>query len=185
MAKLITKIYGEALYELAADEKKVEQLFEEVKWVREAVRENAEFFHLMSHPKISKEEKMVFVKQIFGRHVSEEIMGFMHVLVEKNRYMQIEGICNCFIDLVKVAKQIGVAYVITAVPLDTSMRRRVYKRLLESTSYREVEIHYQEDPSIIGGMVIRIGDRVVDSGIAAGIHALKKQLLKNNCSNNL
>uniref|UniRef100_UPI000A659F0E F0F1 ATP synthase subunit delta n=1 Tax=Clostridium sp. NkU-1 TaxID=1095009 RepID=UPI000A659F0E len=52
------------------------------------------------------------------------------------------------------------------------------EKLLNTTQYVEFEMDYQVDPSIIGGMVIRIGDRVVDSSIKAQIYDLRRSLLK-------
>lgn len=68
--------------------------------------------------------------------------------------------------------------VTTAVPLKDSQREAVEKRLLETTQYRSMEMHYSVDASLIGGMVIRIGDRVVDSSISTKLNELQRDLLK-------
>lgn len=178
MAKLISKTYGEALFELAAEERKLDELFEEAKAVRDILRENAEFVQLLKHPKIPREDKLKAAEQVFKGRVSDELAGFIAVIIEKDRSEQLDAIFTYFIDRVKEAKHIGVAYVTTATALDEAAREKVAKRLLETTSYRKVEMHYTVDSSIIGGMVIRIGDRVVDSSITTKLNELKKQLLK-------
>ena len=83
-----------------------------------------------------------------------------------------------FIDRVKEEKHIGVAFVTTAIDLDEATRTKIEKRLLDTTKYETMEMHYKVDSSIIGGMVIRIGDRVIDSSVTTKLNELKKQLMK-------
>lgn len=178
MAKLISKTYGEALYELAVEEQKLDMLFEEAKAVRDILRENADFGKLMSHPKIPKEDKVKVAEKVFKGRVSSEMEGFLVIVIEKDRYAELDGILTYFIDKVKEVKHIGVAFVTTAVALDEATQTKIKKRLLETTGYQTMEMHYSVDPSLIGGMVIRIGDRIIDSSITTKLNELKKQLLK-------
>ena len=178
MAKLISKTYGEALFELAVEEQKLDVLFEEAKAVREILRDNADFGRLMTHPKISGEEKVQMTEAVFKGRVSKEMTGFLVIILEKARYRDLDAVLTYFIDRVKEKKHIGVAFVTTAVALDEATQTKIVKRLLETTGYETMEMHYSVDPSIIGGMIIRIGDRVIDSSITTKLNELKKQLLK-------
>lgn len=178
MAKLISKTYGEALFELAIEEQKLDVLFEEAKAVRDILRENADFGKLLSHPKIPREDKVKVSEEVFQGRVSGELTGFLVLIIEKDRSTEIDAILTYFIDRVKEEKHIGVAFVTTAVELDKATQMKVKQRLLETTKYKEMEMHYTVDASIIGGMVIRIGDRVIDSSITTKLNELKKQLLK-------
>ena len=178
MAKLISKTYGEALFELAVEEQKIDVLFEEAKAVREILREHAEFGKLMTHPKISKEEKVQVAEQVFKGRTSKEMTGFLVIIIEKGRFEEVDAVLTYFIDKVKEEKHIGVAFVTTAVALDEATQTKIVNRLLETTKYKTMEMHYSVDPAIIGGMVIRIGDRVIDSSITTKLNELKKQLMK-------
>ena len=80
--------------------------------------------------------------------------------------------------LVKEEKKIGVAYVTTAVELSEEKKQNVKVRLLQTTQYKEMEMNYSVDESLIGGMVIRIKDRVVDSSVRTKLEEMKKQLLQ-------
>ena len=178
MAKLISKTYGEALFELAVEEQKLDELFEEAKAVRKILKEYAEFGKLMTHPRISKEEKAQVAEAVFKGRVSSEMVGFLTIILEKGRVAELDETLTYFIDRVKEEKRIGVAFVTTAEALDDGTRTKVEKRLLDTTKYETMEMHYVVDPSIIGGMVIRIGDRVIDSSITTKLNELKKQLMK-------
>ena len=70
------------------------------------------------------------------------------------------------------------AYVSTPKPLDLEGKSRVRDKLLETTDFKTIEMHYEVDPKLIGGMVIRIGDRVVDSSIKSRLNDLTKELLE-------
>lgn len=178
MAKLISKTYGEALFELAVEEQKLDVLFEEAEAVRNILRENADFGKLLNHPKIPREDKVKVAEEVFKGRVSGELTGFLVLIIGKDRPAELDAILTYFIDRVKEEKHIGVAFVTTAVELDKATQMKVKQRLLETTKYKEMEMHYTVDASIIGGMVIRIGDRVIDSSITTKLNELKKQLLK-------
>lgn len=178
MAKLVSKTYGEALFEIADKRGKRLELMEEIVSLRQIINENPEFDKLMKHPGIPKQDKVRIMENIFKGRASDEITGFLAILITKERYSQIQSVFEYFIAKVKEAEKIGVAYVTTAVELNNAQKDEVNKKLLETTGYRRMEIHFEVDKEIIGGMVIRIGDRVVDSSIKNKINDLTKQLLQ-------
>ena len=178
MAKLVSKTYGDALFELALEENKIDSLSDEVKAVLEVVATNQDLNKLMNHPKISKEEKVKLVEDIFKERVSMELCGLMRMLVNKDHYQELGNVLEYFISCVKEHKNIGTAYVTSAMELTKAQKKAVEKRLLETTKYVEFEMNYSVDAELIGGMVIRIGDRVVDSSIKAKLYDLTRELTK-------
>lgn len=178
MAKLVSKTYGEALFELATEEKITTQLLEEVNALREVLMQNPQLDQLMKHPGIPKQEKKEVLENVFQGRIRDELAGFLQLVVSKERYGELDAIFDHFTDLVKEAEGIGVAYVTTAVELDAAQKSAVERRLLDTTSYRSFEMNYEVDASLLGGMKIRVGDRVVDSSIQSKLEALTKQLLQ-------
>lgn len=177
MAKLISKTYGDALFELAIEEDKIDALLGEIEQLRHVLSENEDFGRLMNHPKVIKEEKIQVARNVFEGRMSDELLGFLVIIISKDRYRDIDAILDYFIAEVKKYKGIGVATVTTAVPLREEQCRKIEQKLLDTTSYTTMEMNYTLDKSLIGGMVIRIGDRVVDSSVKAQLYELKKQLL--------
>lgn len=180
MAKLVSKTYGEALFEVAMEsgEDKAGELLEEINGIREILAANPQFDVLMEHPGIPKQEKLQVVDAVFNGHVSDELANFLKIVVSKERYKELNTIFDYYTEKVKEQKRIGVAYVTTAVELSEPQKNAVRARLLETGGYRDMEMHYSTDSSLIGGMVIRIGDRVVDSSIRTKLDKLTKQLLQ-------
>lgn len=178
MAKLVSKTYGEALFELAVEEGREDAFLSEIAAVREVLRENPDFNRLMNHPKILKEEKLKVLDDVFEGRISKELSGFLHLVVSKDRYGEIDAILGYFIDEVKRLKGIGTAFVTTAVPLNAAKQKEVEEKLLATTSFQQMEMHFMVDEELIGGMVIRIGDRVVDSSIKTRLFEMQRSLLK-------
>ncbi len=178
MAKLVGTTYGEALFELAVEEGKEDEFLGEIMQLKSLLLENPAFGKLMNHPKILKEEKLKVLGEVFGGRISKELLGFLHLVVSKDRYGEIDAILDYFIDAVKQLKGIGVAYVTTALDLNEGKKKEIEAKLLQTTSFKEMEMHYQVEEDLIGGMVIRIGDRVVDSSVKNKLSGLQRELLK-------
>jgi len=176
MAKLVSKVYGDALFETAMDKGNMDALYEEVCALVPIWKDNPGLALLLSNPQIVKEEKVAIMHQIFSGKVEEDLMGFLTIIVEKDRQNDILPICEYFIKRVKEHKKIGAASVTSAVELSAEQKARLEERLLATTPYVEFEMSYQVDPSLIGGMVVRIGDRVVDNTIRTRLYELKKEL---------
>ena len=178
MAKLISKTYGDALLEIAKEEKKVDLLLEEVTAVMAILKDNPEFSKLMNNPRISVDEKQTVMSNVFEGRISNELMGFFSMIVNKGRYDHIDEILTYFQDEVKKIKGIGVAYVTTPLELSDAQKKNVEKKLLETAGFKQMEMHYDIDSELVGGMRIRIGDRVVDSSIHTKILKMQQDMMK-------
>ena len=178
MAKLISKTYGDALLEIAGEENKVDLLLEEVTAVMAILKDNPEFSKLMNNPRISVDEKQTVMSNVFEGRISNELMGFFSMIVNKGRYDHIDEILTYFQDEVKKIKGIGVAYVTTPLELSDTQKKNVEKKLLETAGFKQMEMHYDIDTELVGGMRIRIGDRVVDSSIHTKILKMQQEMMK-------
>ena len=178
MAKLVSKVYGDALFEAAVEAKKMDEMFEEVNQLLVIFEENAELQKMLANPKIMREDKENVIETVFRGRVTNEIVELMKLMIVKGRYSEIESVFDYFIGLVKEEKKIGIAYVSTAIALSDKQKEEVVKRLLETTKYESFEMNYKVDESLIGGMIIRIGDRVVDSSIKTKLYELSRDLRK-------
>ena len=177
MAKLVSKVYGDALFEAARDCGRMDEMLEEVQSILQILEENAELQKILGNPRVMREDKEQMIETIFRGRVSNEIVELMKLMIEKGRYSKIDSVFEYFIGLVKEEKKIGIAYVTTAVELSGAQKEAVMQRLLQTTKYESFEMNYEVDDSLIGGMVIRVGDRVVDSSIRTKLEDMKKQLL--------
>ncbi len=164
------------MFELAEEKQTISLMLEEVSGLQAVLSENKELAVLMNNPKVSKEERVEIIKNIFEGRISKDLLSFLELLIQKGRYENVEEILAYFIDKVRDAKGIGTAYVTTAVELESDKKEQIKNRLLATTSYDKIEVFYQVDPALIGGMVIRIKDRVVDSSIKTKLEGMERSL---------
>ena len=176
MAKIVSKVYGDALFELALEKQSVTALYEEAEALRKIFRDNGELMQLLTHPKISKEEKEAAVKAIFDGRVSDDMAGFLVLVVDKGRADELDAVLGYFLSVVKEYKKIGVVDVASAVELTDAQKEKLCEKLLATTDYATLEVNYMVDAALIGGLVVRIGDRVVDSSIRTKLSQMEKQL---------
>ena len=87
MAKLVSKTYGEALFELAmeAGPVKADEMLSQVQQIRKILKDNPEFDKLMMHPGIPKQEKMQVMENVWKGKVSDELAGFLQIVITKER----------------------------------------------------------------------------------------------------
>ena len=178
MAKLISSTYADALFDIAIEKKTTSDWQKEIETVKSILEENDGFGKLMQHPQIAKEERLNLAMEAFDGNVDPEIVGLIRIVIEKGRFGEIDSIFDAFIARVKEYEGIGIAYVSTAVELTDVQKNAVMAKLLETTDYKSMEMHFNVDEALIGGMVIRIGDRVVDSSIKTRLEELTRQLMK-------
>lgn len=176
MAKLVSKTYGDALFDLAVEEQALDGITEEIKVVQQIFTENEDLIRLLNHPKISKDEKVKVIEDLFKGKISDYVVGFLVIIVDKGRYNDITAIIDYYLARVREYHNIGVAAVTSAFPLSEAQKKQIEQRLLETTKYVQFQMNYIVDKSIIGGLIIRIGDRVVDSSIKNQLKNMAKAL---------
>ena len=151
MAKLVSKTYGDALFELAVETDSLDMIMEEAQAVSEAFSDNAELLKILTHPKITPQEKITIVENIFKGRVSETMLGFLVTVGNKNRYTELENILAYFLNRVKEYKKIGVVSVTSATAMTEEQKAQLEAKLL---------------------------DRVVDSSIRTKLTNMAKELSK-------
>ena len=183
MAKLVSKTYGDALFELAVEENQTDSLLQEIMTVQTVLNENGDFEKILIHPEIPKQQKLQVIEDVFKGHISDALTGFLRIVVTKGRYKDLPDIFAYFIARVKEYKKIGVAEVTSAISLSDGQKQRIEKKLLDTTHYETMEIDYKVEQKLIGGLLIRIGDRVVDSTIRSRLNHLTADLMKISLEN--
>lgn len=177
MAKQVSKTYGSALFEVAVENNTLDTTLEEVLFVKQSFLENEDLTKLLLHPNIEKEEKVKVIENVYKGKISDEITGLMIMLITKGHQKDIVSVFDYVIAAIKEEKGIGVAYVTSAIALSDSQKDKIEQKLIETTKYQTIEGIYQVDKDLIGGLVIRVADTVVDSSLKTQIANLSKSLL--------
>ena len=178
MAKLVSKVYGDALFSLALEENQVDELWKEAAMMQEALEDNPEFMAILCHPEMTMEKKLALLQDVFQKELSQNMMGLLNVLVKKGRIGEILSVLGYFIEKVMAYKKIGEVKVRTPMPLSDEQREKIENKLLEVSEYETLSVDYQVDESLLGGIVIRIGNRVLDNSIRSKLDAMTRDLSK-------
>ncbi len=180
MAKLVSKTYGDALFDLAVEENSVDAMLEEVLAVRQVFSDHPELTQLLRNPDVGVSEKLELTEKIFKGRVSDHMVGFLRIVVDKRRFQELDAILDYFAARVKEYKKIGIAIVTSPGELNDAWKKRIEEKLLATTRYEKMEMSFQVDPKLIGGLVIRIGDTVVDSSILNKLTDIRRRLMSTS-----
>ncbi|WP_026477372.1 F0F1 ATP synthase subunit delta [Alkaliphilus transvaalensis] len=175
MAELVAKRYAGALFEVALPIRK-EQLFkEELLTLLEALTTNPNFDQLLKSPLIQAQEKKNILTTIFQGKISQEVLNFLYILVDKRRLNYIQEIIHEYKSMVDSAQNIVEATAITATPMSREDVLRLQEKL-SATSGKNVTLKNEINHEIIGGVLIKLGDKVIDGTIKNRLAQMQEQL---------
>lgn len=175
MAKLVSSTYAQALFEVALELDNLDQIRDEIGFVNETFKTYPEFYEVFRTPKINKEERKDIITKVFGEQVSTEVMNFLKILIDKRRGTAISGIYSEFVDMVDDHKGVVKAVVESAVELTEQEQTTLTEKLAKVTG-NEVLLTTLVNPEIIGGLIVKIGDKVIDGSVKSRLDIMKDNL---------
>ena len=167
------KRYAQAAFELARDKGELEAWERDLGALPEALAA-PRVMPFLSSRQTPARAKEAFLRRIMGEP-APLVWNLMRLLLEKDRLRLLPQIVETFQALLDEERDIAHAQVVTAVPMSDTERAAVARRLSELTG-KQVHVETREDPEILGGLVARIGDRLIDGSTKTKLIALKRQL---------
>lgn len=175
MAELVAKRYGTALFELALETKQIDVVEEQLKSLKEILLTEKEFIKILNHPKVVVEKKIAMVEETFDGKIIKDILGLLVIAIRKGRADDLLDIIQYCLDEIDKLNGNAKAYVTSASKL-TDKQLASIRSKLEDTTKKKIILHSNVDENLIGGLVIRIGDRIIDNSIKGKIEAISKEL---------
>jgi F-type H+-transporting ATPase subunit delta len=175
MVSVVHKRYAQALYDLATQQQKVEEIETEIHQIKECFHGESQLAKVLSHPRVHGNEKLQILKNVFEGKISTEILGLMVVVLRKNRQNLLSKIFYEYLYLAKKGKNISTAWITTAVELSDEVQKKIHEKL-KNTLKRDVEIHLNVDEDLLGGMRIQVDYMVLDRSLKSRLEELKKAL---------
>ncbi|MBN8611618.1 MAG: ATP synthase F1 subunit delta [Deltaproteobacteria bacterium] len=170
--------YAKALYELASESKQVEKVRQDLTDLAKTFETNAELRQLVENPAFGPEAKKKAIVALAQRMGAAPVLiSTLKLLVDRRRIGALGDISEAFTTIAERKSGRVRAEIITATPLPDAYYAQLEKTLSEVTG-RQVTILKRTDPSIIGGVVARVGDTVFDGSIANRLKDIKQQLLE-------
>ena len=172
----IAEVYSRALFDVAKEHDILDEVHEELGQFADALDENRDLQVFFFSPYFSSQEK----KEGIGKMISgadENFVRFLELLAERHRMPAIFRIRKDFDELYAEERKLLPVTVTSAVELDKKTLKEIGKKVEEQTG-RKVELTTKVDPNVIGGLVMRVGNIVMDGSIRARLERLRKQVAK-------
>jgi F-type H+-transporting ATPase subunit delta len=167
--------YAQALFELGQRDDKLDLFGEQLKAVASTFNSHAELRQLMFHPQVDATVKKETLQKIF-QDLDKFMLNFLMLLVDRRRITGIGVIWDEFRNLVNEARDIEEAEVTTAVPLTNVAQAQLQEKLAKVTG-KNIVLHTKVNPSIVGGVIVRMGDRLIDGSVVRQLADIRRVLV--------
>jgi len=171
----VGKKYGQALFKAVKKYQQEEVVEKDLLLVLKFFKENLSFRNFLLSPKVRDKDKKDFLKAVFEDKVSDILLNLLLLLIEKNRIGYLLEITTEFNTLKKEDQGIIKACVTTAIPLGEELAQGL-KEKLEKKTRKKIEMEKEVDPSIIGGMVVVVGDKIIDRSVRYQLSQIKEKV---------
>ncbi len=166
--------YGYALFEVATEEDIADEVLQELHLLQHAF-ENEDLIAVLNHPEIEDYDKKVLLDKLFTDKLNHWMMNFLYVLIDKNRFNIIREIRMCYEDLWYKMRKIERMTVISAIELSPE-RLEAIGRAYVGKQDVQVQVKNEVDPSILGGIILEIGEIRIDRSIRGELEEVRKRL---------
>lgn len=180
-AGLIARRYATVLHDFAADKKLLDDVYLDAQTVRTALQQNPEALKFLDSPLRKNSEKKSLLNAALKDNVTPLTLQFLSFLVEKERIGYVSSILLVFQTLYKKEHNIRTAKVTTATQLSDQQKKRFVDLIAlklnnAGTTADSIDASFKTDPSIIGGLILEVDGRQIDSSVASKLQALQRQL---------
>lgn len=174
----VSRRYAKALMMLGQDDGKYKEYGEELKGFAQLMEREPELKGALLNPIHSMEERKKLLLRIADLlNLSLLVSNFLKLLFDKLRLAALPGIAQVYQHLADELENLKRARVKSAVPLEAAMQERL-RQSLEKMTKSKVVMEFEEDPTIIGGIVARVGDLVMDGSVRTQLYSLRESLIK-------
>ena len=175
MAKLVSKRYAYALFEAGLELNKLDVFKEDLQVIAHVLNVEPQIQKILSHPKISKDEKKDLMSSIFGGKVSQEMLNFLYIIVDKRREGNLMEISDQFNELFNEHKNIVEVTAITAVPMDRKAQDRLAV-VLGNKINKTIRLRNIVDKDIIGGVLLKVENKIIDGTVKGQLESMEKAI---------
>ena len=170
--------YAQALFEVASKRGGADDIEKDLEGIKELLKSNKEFRDILYHPSITKTDKKDIINKTIGHQCSSKwVRNLLYILIDKRREKILDYLPDVFKGVSWRIRGVVSVKVQTAFPL-TGTRRVKLKENIEKLTKKKVELETEVNKEIIGGMIIRIENKIIDGSITNHLKNLKKNLLK-------
>lgn len=167
--------YAEALFDLAQQEGTTEAWEQELAGLAQVITDTPELWALLTHPEISLRRKREVVERAFQGKMAESVLAVLLLLLRRGHEPDMRLIHAIFVEKWNAARRIIPALVTSAVPLTDTQAQSLIAALARRTG-GDIRLRRQVDPNLIAGLVVTVGDRVIDASAHSTLEGLREAM---------
>ncbi|MDW7674495.1 MAG: ATP synthase F1 subunit delta [Bacillota bacterium] len=171
----VARRYADALFTLAQEKQLIDRVEADLKLIAQVVKEDQKLQEVLANQLIPVEEKKHLAEAAFSQHILLETMNFLRLTIDKRRENYWVEMAQEFAVLANNARNLSTAYVTSAVEMKREDVQALEKKLSKLTG-KNIKAIVAVDPTILGGLVVKIGDEVMDGSVQKRLDILKSNL---------
>lgn len=176
VAGVVAESYARALFELAEQAAALDETADELRQIVSVLDANPTLRAVFDHPLINSQRRAETIRKLFEGRVSGLVYRFLQVLNAKGRLDQLAGVNIAFEQRLKDKRGEVDVEVHTARALDTAATLRVADRITAAIGKKAV-LHPHVEPKLIGGLRVRVGDRLIDGSVATRLKRMRERMI--------
>ena len=170
--------YAKSLLELSIETNKLEKVYGDMEMIYGLCKESRAFLNFIKNPIINSYKKLGIFKSLFEERVDKLSYKFIDIVTRKGREDILPEIGEQFIKEYRIYKKIEIVNITTPIELDEDLKKEfiaLSKRLIGKK--KKVELKEKVDEDLLGGFVLRIGDKQIDDSVSSKLRDLRKKLI--------
>ena len=167
--------YAGALFNIAVERNEADDVARNLADVTAVTSQSPELMSVLHHPRVTRERKKEILAQVFHNQVRPDFEHLLLMLVEKDRASIIPNVATEFARMLDEHRKEVDAQAVSAVPLTDEQKARLEAQLLAATGYK-VRLQTRVDESILGGLIVRVGDKLIDASVASQLSQIRNKL---------
>lgn len=177
MELIVAMTYGRAIFDAARELDKIDEIREEIEAIDGILKKEPDYVSLLSNPAIPLAEKKAMVRNVFEGRISQEVLSFLYILVDKDRMNHYHRIVKEYLKLMD--KYRGQAYgkIYSAVPL-TEEQVAEFEEQTGKLLREKIQLKNKVDKNLLGGVKILIDGKMIDASLRSGLNGLRQNLYK-------
>jgi F-type H+-transporting ATPase subunit delta len=176
MGSMVARRYALALFQLAGEQQLIDTVEEELRVVKEVFFVNEDLKAVLQSPKVSREKKKVILSTAFAA-VNPLVLNTLMLLVDRHRENEIIDVANEFSELANEERGVEAANVFSVRPLTDDERTALSVSFAKKIGKKSLQIENIVDSDLLGGIKIRIGNRIFDGSLRGKLDRLERTLL--------
>ncbi|WP_199120523.1 ATP synthase F1 subunit delta [Pedobacter sp. ASV28] len=167
--------YAKSLIDLSKEQNALEEIKNDMAFFEKVVDENSELEAILKNPIVPLDKKSGIVNGVFGEKIHAITKSFLSLVIKKGRSAILFDVAKQFVEQYNILKGIVTAEVTSASALTEANRAEVVGLVKKELGANEVIVKEKINPDLIGGFILKVGDRQFDASIASGLAKLKQE----------